>query len=125
VATAKAIERARADGAAVEADRIRAWLGRLAALYEDEKGYADKAKAAAIREVAARIEVQEYWPALDRTRRPAAKPPARKRRWRCQDCKQVRDDVKRTTCPYQEDVIGRKVPATLCRECRRARAAEI
>jgi len=40
-----------------------------------------------------------------------------KRRKRCEDCKKLREDVKKVIDPYQEDIYGVVVMRWLCPQC--------
>lgn len=43
----------------------------------------------------------------------------------CQDCGQSKEDVRRTTCPFADEVYGDEVVITVCGECRHERADSI
>lgn len=44
---------------------------------------------------------------------------------RCEDCKQQKQSVRETTCPYDDDVEDIKTPAILCDECYKERQKAI
>jgi hypothetical protein len=43
---------------------------------------------------------------------------------RCEDCKEVNNTVKKTTCPYQSEVHGKEEKAVLCDKCYQERIYE-
>jgi hypothetical protein len=36
---------------------------------------------------------------------------------KCEDCEEVREDVKETLCPFVQEIHDEDVPATLCEDC--------
>lgn len=44
---------------------------------------------------------------------------------RCQDCKQEKDDVHDTFCPYESEIYDNSVPITVCQDCYDERSYEV
>ena len=44
---------------------------------------------------------------------------------RCQDCEQIKDDVKNTTCPFASEIHNETLHITVCEDCEYERAMNI
>ena len=44
---------------------------------------------------------------------------------RCDDCKQCKEDVHDTFCPYDADIHEKETPITICNDCYKERSYDI